>query len=429
MRIGLFTDTYRPSVNGIVYVIEITRKQLEAMGHEVFIFCPGDGVRLHTVEPDDHIIRFRSIKNAFFDDYNLSLIFPAAELRRIKKLKLDVVQFFTPSFVGLMGVYVAQKTDAVLIAQHSTDLAHYIKHYPAVVPALIVGAGVVLPNTFRFQGHDIRELIKIYKPRRVVADWGQEVIESLLAMIYSRCDVVIALSEKSRKQLESWRKEYWYDVTVLPTGVDALPEPTASQIAEFKKRYAIGSDDEVVLYAGRLSAEKNLEILIPTIKKVLEVRPRARLLYVGDFEYRAVLEQLAEDSGVGDRITFTGSLPRDYLGVVYGSADLFVFPSLTDTQGLVVHEAAHAGLPVVIIDQYVTEVVRDGENGIVAENSIKSFADAIVKILSNDKLREQFGKESKRLASQYSEHTQTKKLEQLYIEAIKKAGLPKSTRN
>lgn len=420
MRIGLFTDTYRPSVNGIVYVIEITRKELEAMGHEVFIFCPADGVRKQKTESDDHIIRFRSMKNAFFDEYNLSLVFPAAELRKIKRYDLDVIQFFTPSFIGLMGVYAAQKTGAALIAQHSTDLAQYIKHYPAVVPAIIVGAGFVLPNTFRFRGHDVRELMKIYKPRRLVSRWGQEIIESLLAMIYSRCDAVIALSEKSRKQLVSWQKEYSYEVTVMPTGIDALPEPKGTDVMDFRNRYDIATDDEVVLYAGRLSAEKNLEILIPSIKKVLETRPRARLLYVGDFEYKAALEQLALDSGVDDRITFTGSLSRDYLGVVYAAADLFVFPSLTDTQGLVVHEAAHAGLPFVIIDGLVTEVVRDGENGIIAKNNARSLADAIVKILSDDKLAREFGKKSKELAVEYSERGQTKKLEKLYRDSIKK---------
>lgn len=418
MRIGLFTDTYRPSVNGIVYVIEITRKRLEEMGHEVFIFCPADGVRLNTVEHDDHIIRFRSMKNALFDEYNLSLIFPAAELRRVKKYNLDVVHFFTPSFVGLMGVYLAQKTGATLIAQHSTDLSQYIKHYPAVVPAIIVGAGIVLPSTFRFKGQDVRELMKIYKPRRLVSDWGSEIIESLIAMIYSRCDAVIALSEKSKEQLESWRDEYWFDVTVMPTGVDALPKASTVQIKEFKSKFGIASDDEVVLYAGRLSAEKNLDILIPTIKKVLDTRPKARLLYVGDFEYKAVLEQSADDSGVGDRITFTGSIPRENLGVAYASADLFVFPSLTDTQGLVVHEAAHAGLPFVIIDRLVTEVVRDGENGIVAKNSAKSLSDAIIKILSDKKLRAEFSKTSKILASKYGEISQTKKLVHLYLDSI-----------
>lgn len=425
MRIGLFTDSYRPSVNGIVYVIDITRKHLEAMGHEVFIFCPSDGVILRDIDNnDDHIIRFRSINNAFFDDYNLSLIFPAREIGRIKKLNLDVIHFFTPSLVGLMGVYAAQKTGAALVTQHSTDLAQYIKHYPAVVPGLLILA-LMLPGTFRFKGQDVRELAKLYKPRRLVSTWGQDIIESMIAMIYSRCNAVIALSTKSRKQLESWRGEYWYDVDVVPTGIDALPVPMGDQVHEFKERYNIAKDDEVILYVGRLSAEKNLDILIPAIKKVLAERPKARLLYVGDFEYRATLEQAAADSGVDDRITFTGSLPRNYLGVVYASADIFAFPSLTDTQGLVVHEAAHAGLPFVILDKDVTEVVKNGENGFVARNNAKSIADSIVKILSDPKLKKQFSKRSKELACEYSELTQTQKLVTIYEEAlVKKAKEP-----
>lgn len=416
MRIGLFTDTYRPSMNGIVYVVDITRRHLESMGHEVFIFCPADGVRLDRDDEDDHIIRFRSMKGVFFDDYNLSLFFPAVELRRIKDLNLDVIQFFTPSQVGLMGVYAAQKTGAVLVAQHSTDLSQYIKHYPAVVPGLLMIA-LSLPLTFRFRGQDVRELMRLYKPRRVVADWGQDIVEGLIAMIYSRCDAVIALSQKSEKQLSSWRSEYWYDITTVPTGINALRKPTDSQVAQFKQAYDMSEDDEIVLYAGRLSAEKNLDLLIPMIKKVLKHRPKARLLYVGDFDYRETLEQMAEESGVGDRITFTGALPREDLGVAYASAKVFAFPSLTDTQGLVLHEAAHAGLPFVLIDRDVSEVVRDGENGFVARSTAASFADCVLKLLNDDDLREQFGEASKRLARTYGEFAQTKKLEQIYQDA------------
>lgn len=419
MRIGLFTDTYRPSINGIVYVVDITRKHLEAMGHEVFIFCPAEGVRLDRIEEpdDDHIIRFRSMKGVFFDDYNLSLFFPAVELRRIKELELDVIQFFTPSQVGLMGVYAAQKTGAVLVAQHSTDLSQYIKHYPAVVPGLLMLAPT-LPLTFRFHGQDVREVMRLYKPRRVVADWGQDIVESLIAMIYSRCDAVIALSQKSQRQLDSWRGEYWFDVTTIPTGINALRKPTESQVDAFKSMHGIAKKDEVVLYAGRLSAEKNLALLIPMIKKVLRQRPNARLLYVGDFDYRETLEQMAAESGVGDRITFTGALPREDLGVAYASADIFAFPSLTDTQGLVLHEAAHAGLPFVIVDRYVSEVVRDGENGFVARNNPTHFAECVVKLLDDKKLRLEFGEASKRLARLYGEYSQTKKLEAIYHNAL-----------
>lgn len=418
MRIGLFTDTYFPVINGIVYVVDITRRHLESMGHEVFVFCPSDGIRLSKNDKDDHVIRFRGVmKGLLFDDYNLSLFFPPAKLRVIKKLNLDVIQFFTPGQIGLMGVHAAQKTGAVLVAQHSTDLSHYVRHYPAVIPGLLVLA-LTLPLTFRFNGQDALTLIKLYKPHRSTADWSQNIVEQLIAMIYSRCDIVIALSPKSQKQLESWQDSYHYDVITVPTGVDALPKPTKSQILDFKSQFGIVETDEVILYAGRLGAEKNLAILIPTIKKVLKKRPKARLLYVGDFEYRKTLERLASKSGVNDRITFTGSLPRKNLGVAYGAADIFVFPSLTDTQGLVVHEAAHAGLPFVLVDKYVSEVVRENENGFIAKNTSASLAENIIKLLADDKLREEFGKRSKQLARMYGELSQTKKLEQLYIEAL-----------
>lgn len=417
MRIGIFTDSYRPSVTGVTYVVEIMRKDFEAMGHEVFIFCPGEGVRLKSDEFDDHIIRFRGIRDVFYDDYVLSLFFPPRELAKIKKMKLDVIQVMSPGQVGLMGMYAAQRTNAVLVAQHSTDVAHYIKHYPGVVPGLLVLA-LGMPVTFKFKGKDVKELLKIYRPRLAMSKWGVEIVESLLGMIYSRTDAVIALSNKSKKQLEGWQQQYSYDVRLIPTGIDALPEPSRQELAVFRKTYGIAEDDEVVLYVGRLAAEKNLDLLIPAIKRVLKVRPNARLLFVGDFEYRETLENKARRSGVGKRITFTGNIPRHSLGVAYAAGDIFAFPSMTDTQGLVLHEAAHAGLPFVIADPDVTQVVVDGQNGIVARNNVASFTDAIVTLLSDSKLRKKYGKESKKLAEQYTEFTQSKKLEATYREAF-----------
>lgn len=427
MRIGLFTDSYHPQVNGIVYVVDITKKHLEAMGHEVFIFCPAETVQLRKLKLEKNVIRFRSIKGAWFDDYNMSVYFPPVEMRKIKKMNLDVIHYFTPSQIGLLGAYVAQTTGAVLVAQHSTDLANYIKHYPAVVPGLLI-IGLTLPGQFKLKGKDIRELAKIYKPRALVSKWGQDIIESLMPMFYSKSDMVIALSNKSKQQLISWQKEYKYKLTVMPTGIDALPTPSESTLKKFKSKYGISDDDEVVLYAGRLSAEKNLDILIPTIKEVLQKRPKARLLYVGDFEYRKTLEKMAIESGVGDRITFTGSIPRQKLGVAYAVANIFAFPSMTDTQGLVLHEAAQAGLPIVLIDRYISEVAQAGKNALVTKNNPKDFAKKIVEILSDKELINKFSTNSRLIAAEYSEYTQTKKLEKLYIDLIVKSKM-KSVKN
>jgi len=158
-------------------------------------------------------------------------------------------------------------------------------------------------------------------------------------------------------------------------------------------------------------------VLIPTLGKVAKERPRARLLFVGDFDYKEVLEEKAAQSKYADRITFTGAVPREELGSAYAAMDVFVFPSLTDTQGWAVHEAALAGLPLLLVDKDLSEVLEPGVNGEYPKNNAKSIADAVVDLLSHPKKREQYGEESRRLARQFTEKRQVKKLADLY-EAI-----------
>ncbi len=237
MRIGLFTDTYRPSINGIVFVVESLKKNLEAQGHEVFIFCPGRSIRpsKHAIllEEDEHVIRFPSIKGAFYEDYDTSLFFPPRVLARIKELDLDVIHFFTPGQVGLMGVYAAHKGDIPLVAQHCTDLRKYVEHYSdgALLPGLLTLIAI-MPFTVKFNGHDIKELFKLYWPRSGRVQWNIDIVERMVTLVYSKCDAVIALSRKSKMQLESWQHSdnYLYDVKLMPNGVDALPVPTKAAL-------------------------------------------------------------------------------------------------------------------------------------------------------------------------------------------------------
>lgn len=427
MRIGLFTDTYRPSINGIVYVVESLKEHLEAQGHEVFIFCPASGMRPshqseQLDEDEDHIIRFPSMKGPFFDDYDTSFFFPPRVLSRVRDLDLDVIHFFTPGQVGMMGVYAAYKTDTPLVAQHCTDLRQYVEHYQdgSLLPG-ILALIALLPFAIKMNGTDIRELMKLYRPRRERVQWNIDIVERAITIIYSKCNAVIALSRKSKHQLESWQKDenYRYEVTLMPNGVDKLPTPTVKQLAEFREHWGIGEKDEVFGFVGRLGAEKNLDVLITAHAKVAAKRPKARLVFVGDFEYRATLEEKAANSKYGDRITFTGALPREKLGVAYAAMNVFVFPSLTDTQGWVIHEAALAGLPLVLIDKELSEVMQPGVNGEYAPKSAKGVADVLTELLSSPKKRQAYGTESKRLAGHFTEKRQVAKLAKLYEEIIK----------
>lgn len=412
MKVGLFTDTYHPATNGIVAVVDITRRELEAAGHEVYVFCPG--VRSDdTFKDDDHVIRFPSIPSGLFDDNRISMFFPPRVMRRIRDLQLDVIHFFTPLQVGLMGVYAAQRTDAVLIGQHCTDLYEYVEHYPQVLPG-ILALCTTLPFTVKLDGADARTLLSMYRPQFGVVKWNRDIVENMISMLYSRCDAVIALSRKSKAQLESWRGEYDYEVTLMPTGVDPLPRASKEEVSSFQEAWGITSDDEVIGYIGRLSAEKNLDLLVRAFAYLAPRRPNIKLLFVGDFDYRETLERLAEETGYGDRVIFTGTMPRDELDVAYQTMDVFLFPSMTDTQGLVLHEAALAGCPIVLVDPMLSEVVIDGENGYIANENGLSIARKVVDILDDPARKQAFGVRSQELARAFSEKTQVAKQIALY---------------
>lgn len=423
MRIGLFSDTYRPTVNGITYVIDSLKRQLEAQGHDVFIFCPGRSLAPHRkpefVAEGDSVIRLRSFSSGFFEGFDFALFFPPRTLRQIRDMNLDVIHVLTPSQVGLLGVRAAKKYDIPLVMQHSTDLYEFSEHYPNVLPGVLALVGVLFPMSVRFQGKDLREVMKLYRPHRRPTKWNQAIIKSGITLLYSKADAVIALSRKSKCQLESWQyDEYAYDVTLLPSGVDALKKPTKAALDAFRDLHGIRKSDEVVGYVGRLAKEKNLDLLIKSFDKIGKERPKAKLVFVGDFEYRKTLEEKAAKSRYPKRIIFTGSIPREELGVAYAALDVFAFPSLKDTQGWVLHEAAHARLPIVLIDSELSEVLIDEKNGFIAKNNATNVAKHITTLLRSRAMRERFGDESKKLAQKYSERKQVQKLIKLYTRII-----------
>lgn len=426
MRIGLFTDTYRPSINGIVFVVESLKRELENLGHEVYVFCPAKSMspskqaELLNEDADSRIIRFPSIKGAFFDDYDTSVFFPPAVQRRIKEMELDMVHVFTPSQIGLVGVKAAKKNNIPLVIQHCTDIYEFVDHYPAVLPGALALAGIVFPMSVRLRGHDLLEIAKLYKPRAGVTKWNKDIIESVITILYSKADAVIALCRKSCKQLKSWQyDDYQYELVLMPNGVNALPRPTKTEVKAFRKQWNLAEDDEIFGFVGRLGEEKNLPLLIKSFERhIAKKRPKAKLLFVGDFEYRKTLEEMAAATKYADRIIFTGAMPREKLGLAYSVLDVFAFPSLKDTQGWVLHEAAHAGLPIVLVDKELSEVVQDGVNGFIANDNPTSFGRAIITLLEDANKRQEFGAVSKKLAAKFTESRQVKKLEKLYQELI-----------
>ncbi len=423
MRVGLFTDTYRPSINGITFVVESLKNNLEADGHEVYVFCPARTIlpTRHKYEhvDDESIIRLPSFRSGFFDDFDFTLFFPPKMLRKIKSLELDVVHIFTPSQVGLLGINAAVKHDIPLVIQHSTDLYEFVEHYPSVLPGSLALVGIVFPFSVKLDGQDIKEIIKLHRPRLGATKWNREIISKAMTMLYSKADAVIALSRKSLDQLYSWQTDdYEYDIELMPSGVNAIPAPSRSALDEFRAQWGLSVSDEVYGFVGRLGEEKNLPVLIKAMDYIGRERPKAKLLFVGDFDFREELEAMAKASRYPERIVFTGALPREELGVAYAAMDVFTFPSLKDTQGWVLHEAAHARKPIVLIDRNLSEVFEDGVNGYYANNNATDVARKVTSLLKSPTKRQKFGEASKKKAACYTERRQVRKLEKLYEKIV-----------
>jgi glycosyltransferase involved in cell wall biosynthesis len=229
---------------------------------------------------------------------------------------------------------------------------------------------------------------------------------------------VIAVSRKSQRQVAGLTRGTGADVRLIPTGVDALPPPKPKLVAKYRKQFGISEGDDVMIYFGRLGEEKDLKFLFPMLERVVKKRPNAKLLLCGDNEYRPKLEAIAKASPVSDQIIFTGRYKRENIPSLAALAKLYVFPSTFDTQGLTIHEAALCGLPIVLIDRGLSEVVKFGENGFIVRKSYGDFAWRVLQILENDRMRRRFSKKSIEFASKFTQLGQTKLMADLLEEKL-----------
>ena len=251
MKIGLFTDTYHPAVNGICFVVDITRRQLELLGHEVYIFAPKPSIFYK--EKDDHIVRYPSIRGVSWDEDMTSIFFPPLEVKKIKDLELDIIHFFTPDQVGLLGAYAGIKNNIPTIAQHCTDVVEYLDFYSGYLKALMTFP-LSVPMTLPGIAKDWRKVLPRLE-KRSFRKLRKRVVQQYLTVLFGKCDGAIALSRRMYDQLESWSGEF--KIRMIPTGVDEL-DSNQKDIVKIKNRYKIAPKDKVILYVGRMVEEKNL---------------------------------------------------------------------------------------------------------------------------------------------------------------------------
>jgi glycosyltransferase involved in cell wall biosynthesis len=269
-------------------------------------------------------------------------------LLHFRKHQYDLIHTHTPFATGLVGLRWAESHELPIVSTYHTlydRYAHYLRFFP-----------------LRYARFRVAKHTNFY---------------------YNSVNHVITPSEASLKWLR--RHSVSTPVSIVPTG---LRTRTFINRSEVRAELGIPRDQQIMLYVGRLAREKNLPLLFETAAKVFSARPTARLWLVGDGPYRERLTMQARELGVGDRVKFVGAVDREEVDRFYAAADLFVFPSVTETQGLVVQEAMSHGLPAVAVTGGgASASIQDHSNGFVVKDLPDPFADAILTILSNPDLR------------------------------------------
>ena len=381
MRIGFFTDSYLPATHGVEVSIETFRTNLEKAGHKVFVYAPAVPGYSDT---NRRVFRLKSVR--VIDNPEMRLAFPVVEdghIRELVRFKLDIVHVHTPFTVGLLGKYIATHQGIPIFYTHHT-------HYP--------------------------EYAKAYLKERVVLPY---LAQSLSAWFANLSDTVIAPSPKIKAILRTYGVRT--PIHVLPTGLRLRQfrrTPTCARNARaLRAQLAIGPGAKVLLFVGRLGTEKNIEFLVRAFEALRTIRRDVHFVLVGDGPIRNRLQSLVTRLALNDAVIFGGPVAHGKIAAYYQAADLFVFSSLTDTQGIVVLEAIASGLPVVALrDEAFTLMVKNGRNGFLVRPTASpmQFARRIAVLLQDERKWRTFAATSTQVAREFSEEEQARKLARLY---------------
>lgn len=364
MRVLITTDWYLPAVNGVVTSVVNLQKELLSRGVDVRILTlANDGV-YHT---EGNVIYLPSV--------DLSRVYPGARAR----LRTD------------------SRAMRELLQWHP-DIVHSQCEFSTFHAARKIARACGCPQIHTY--HTLYEdFIHYVLPGTLLGKRGARI---LTASVCRKVRRIIVPSEKTRELL--LRYHVRTPITCIPTGVEIDPSSGNSEGMERDKlraRYGISEKDVVLLYAGRLAMEKNLDEVLYLFSRWSD--PSNKLVLVGDGPYRPELECLVREWKLTDRVIFTGMVSPKDIAYYYRMGDIFVSASRSETQGLTYFEAMACGLPLLCLDDpCLDHVLLPGENGFTYSNE-HEYAESLQMLTSSAELRKMLGDRGKEIVqSKYS---------------------------
>jgi glycosyltransferase involved in cell wall biosynthesis len=357
MRVGLYTNNYLPFRGGVTTAVETLREGLEALGHRAWVFAPAPARPLP--EPA-FVFRYPSVPAPTYPGFALPLPLSPRLARTARELGLEIFHAQHPFLLGPAARRLAAKAGRPIVFTYHTRYEKYA-HYVPLPERLVAALAVRLSCRF--------------------AD---------------ATDLVVAPSASIGQVLVS--RGVRAPVVVVPTGVD-LDRFRPGERKAARRRLGLPPDAPICLYVGRLDREKSVERIIEAFGSIAEAVSGARLIVVGQGSHVGPLERRAAGSPAHARIHFLGGVPREELPPYYQAADLFLFASETETQGLVLAEAHACGLPAVAVRASgVDEVIRDGETGLLTKGDSTDLADAAIGLLLDPARRESMARSARACA-------------------------------
>jgi 1,2-diacylglycerol 3-alpha-glucosyltransferase len=393
MKIGLFTDTYPPFINGVSTSVLMLKRALEKKGHDVYVVSVNDNLISYDYDEKNKILKMPGIPTGIYD-YRLTSIYPIRIINKVRKWDLDVIHSHTEFGVGTFARLFAKQFDIPLVHTYHTMYEDYV-HY-------------ITNNYFK--------------------KTGKRLIEYLTSFYCDKtADELIVPSLKTYRLFKE-KYKYTKNIHIIPTGIEIdrfLPKKfKQTEIDQLRKELKI-KDNFVLLFVGRVAKEKNIDFLIRNHHKIMKKFPQAAILIVGDGPELEKYKKDVTKRKLENNIIFTGRVLFEKIGLYYQISDAFVTASLSETQGLTIIEAMAAEKPVICIeDENFKSVITDNENGLIFKN-VKQYVEKVSLLIENSEAYEKIVQNAKISAIEYSSKVFATRVIDVYKQAIIKKGKTK----
>lgn len=394
MRIGIFTDTYPPYINGVSTSVAMLEAALIKKGHQVFIVTVNSEMLSYKYENENKIIRVPGIPIGIYD-YRLTGIYPLRAIEKIKKWDLDVIHSHTEFGVGTFARIIAKQLGIPLVHTYHTMYEDYV-HY----------------------------ITKGY------FDGTSKKIVEYLTKFY--CDkTATELIVPTKKTYDLFKEKYKVDrnVHIIPTGIELerfyYEKYAFDEITNLRTKIGLKDNDFVIMFVGRLGKEKSIDLLIDAHKSLIKKNPNCKLVIIGDGPDAELFKKMVVKEKLMEHVIFTGKVPWIDVAKYYQLTTIFATASKTETQGLTVIEAMAASKPVVCVDdESFRNVVIDGLNGYLFKNK-KEYIKYVELLMGDLELLNRMSKQARISSEPHSSKYFAEKVLDVYDIAIGNTTLPK----